>query len=131
MEIARKNSSLPPNVHLQAHDFFGAQPIEDARGYLLRAICHDWSDTSVISILSHLSAAAARDSKSLIAEIVLPEGPVSGMATFMDLSMLCHGGKERTKSSFEYVLNQAGLKLDGMYPAGYDSGFSIVEASLK
>lgn len=131
IELGRKNSSLPQGVQFQAHDFFQPQPVKNAKAYLLRAVCHDWSDTSVIKILSNIASAMSIDSKLLIADNVLPEGAVKGMAAYMDLMMLCIGGKERTKSNFEEVLDAAGLKLDEIYLAGHETGFAIVEASLK
>ncbi|KAF2481475.1 catechol O-methyltransferase [Neohortaea acidophila] len=131
IELAKKNEGLQKGVRLQAHDFFLPQPVKGAKAYHLRAICHDWSDTMVVKILKHLADAAAKDSKVLIADVVMPEGPLGGMAAFMDLGMLCIGGKERTKQNFEEVLGAAGWELDAIYPSGYESGFSIVEASLK
>lgn len=131
IDLARKNENLPKGVHFQPHDFFQPQPIKNARAYLLRAVCHDWSDTMVIKILSHIASAMAADSKVLIADNVLPEGGVQGMAAYMDLMMLCIGGKERTRPNFEVVLDASGLKLDGIFPAGKGMEFAVVEASLK
>ncbi len=131
IEMARNNTNLPAGVQLQPHDFFTPQPIRNARAYFLRAICHDWSDTMAIRILSQLTAVAGKDTRILIGDSVLPEGPVSGMAAFMDLGMLCIGGKERTRRDWEFVLGEAGLEIGEIFPAGTDSGYSIIEASLK
>ena len=93
VEMARKNGHLPEGLQILAHDFFQPQPVKNAKAYLLRAVCHDWSDTSVVKILSNIASAMAPDSKVLIADNVLPEGGVQGMAAFMDLLMLCIGGR--------------------------------------
>ena len=85
----------------------------------------------VIKILSNIASVMSSDSKLLIGDNVLPEGGAKGMAAYMDLMMMCIGGKERTKKEFEFVLGEAGLKLDGVYPAGKGTEYAIVEASLK
>ena len=127
---AKQNVDLPESVHLQVHDFFQPQPVKHARAYHLRAICHDWSDGMMIKILKNIVPAMAPVSKVLIADVVLPESGVSGMAACMDM-MMCIGGKERTRANFEAVLDAAGLKLDRVYPAAGGTSFAVVEASLK
>ena len=47
------------------------------------------------------------------------------------MMMFCIGGKERTRKDFEFVLGEAGLKLDGIYFVHGEDGFAIIEASLK
>ena len=131
IEIAKKSPNLPKGVQALAHDFFQPQTVEGAKAYHLRAICHDWSDAMVVKILKNIVPVMASDSKVLIADNVLPERGGTGMVAAMDLMMLCIGGKERTKTNFEAVLDAAGLKLDGVYSAAGDTPFSVVEASLK
>lgn len=128
---AEKNENLPKGVKFSAHDFFTPQPIKHAKAYQLRAICHDWSDASVTKILKQIVPAMAPDSKVLIGDTVLPERGVVGMSAFMDLAMMCIGGKERTRADFEAVCDAAGLKIDAVYSAPGEIGFAIVEASLK
>lgn len=128
---AEKNENLPKGVQFSAHDFFTPQPIKHAKAYQLRAVCHDWSDAMVVRILKQIVPVMAPDSKILIGDNVLPESGVVGMSAFMDLAMMCLGGKERTRADFEAVCDAAGLKVDEVYPAKGDIGFAIVEASLK
>ena len=52
------------------------------------------------------------------------------MTGFMDMMMLCIGGKERTEGNFRKVLGEVGLKVDGVYRAE-GTTFAIIEASLK
>lgn len=129
-ELARKNEDLPEGVQCQGHDFFTPQPVKQARAYQFRACLHDWSDSQAIKILKQIVPAMAPDSKILIAENVLPETGVQGMASFMDMVMLCIGGKERTQANFESILQTAGLKLDGVYKTPGGMPFGMVEASL-
>lgn len=128
---AEKNESLPKGVKVSAHDFFTPQPVKNARAYQLRAVCHDWSDTMVTKILQQIAPVMAPDSKLLIADNVLPADGVVGMSAFMDLAMMCIGGKERTRADFDMVCDAAGLKVDAVYSAQGEAGFAIVEASLK
>jgi len=128
---AKANDHLPSGVQFSSHDFFTPQPVKNAKAYQLRAICHDWSDTMVTKILAQIVPAMAPDSKILIGDNVLPESGVVGMAAFMDLAMMCIGGKERTRANFEAVCDAAGLKVDNVYSAPGAIGFAIVEASLK
>ena len=132
IEAAKRNPALPAGVHFSAHDFFDSQPpaTHRARAYQLRAITHDWSDSAVVSILRGIVPAMAPDSRVLIADNVLPEEGVSGMAAFMDLAMLCLGGKERTRGDFERVCAEAGLRVEGVWRAEGEVGFAVVEAVL-
>ena len=131
VELARKQGGLPERVHFMPHDFFATQPVKHARAYHLRAIAHDLSDVNLIKVLKQIVPAMAPDSKVLIADNVIPEHGSKGMAGFMDMFMLCIGGKERTEANFREMLGEAGLKLDAVYEAGGDRTFAVVEASLK
>jgi hypothetical protein len=55
-----------------AHDFFEPQPCRDASVFLLRALCHDWTDEFVIKILKHLRDAAQPHTKLLIGDYIVP-----------------------------------------------------------
>lgn len=85
----------------------------------------------VVKILRQIVPTMAPDSRVLIADSVLPESGVSGMAAFMDLAMMCLGGKERTRADFEKVCGMAGLRVEGVWRAEGEVGFAVVEAVLK
>jgi hypothetical protein len=131
----QREGNLPESVKCQVHDFFEDQPIKHAKAYHLRAITHDWSDTTVVKVLSKVVSAMGTDSKLLIADNVVAEhGVVKGLAPMMDLMMLCIGGKERTRKDFEDVLDAAGLRIREVYYANAErdvGGFAVVEAVLK
>ncbi|KIW62946.1 hypothetical protein, variant [Phialophora macrospora] len=69
----RANDHDMDRVEFQAHDFFTEQPVKNASVYLLRFICHDYSDKYAAQILSHLAAAMGPHSRILIIDEVMPE----------------------------------------------------------
>lgn len=113
IEQANTSGKLPAGVRTMVHNFFKEQPIKGAKAYYLRRILHDYSDAKCVEILSHLAAAAAPDSKILIADVVDPmtnnEGDIPMVCT--DITMLNIGGKERSEEQFTAVFAAAGLKL--------------------
>ncbi len=110
---------------LSSGDFFKALP---ANGdlYLMKSVLHDWDDNQAIQILRNCSKAMNEKSRLLIIEIVLQPGNSSLYANSMDLLMLAiTGGKERSLSSFEKMLDASGLILENIYPTSTE--FSILE----
>ena len=75
VKIGQQNlqPELQSRVTFMKHDFFGEQPIQAAKAYLLRWILHDWSDKYAVRILKALVPALTQDSKVIICEHVLPE----------------------------------------------------------
>lgn len=126
-----QNKDLPIGVKFQPHDFFQPNPIKGARAYYLRAIAHDLSDQNTIRVLKQIVPMMEKDSKILIADNIIPEGNTSGMTAVMDMMMMAIGGKERTERNFRDVVEEAGLKVDGVYRAHGQTTYAIVEASLK
>ncbi|KAJ7749594.1 O-methyltransferase [Mycena maculata] len=59
-------------VSFQAHDFFMAQPVKNADIFVLRFICHDWSDSYTLRILKHLREAAQDTTRLIVLEYILP-----------------------------------------------------------
>ncbi|KAJ7042930.1 O-methyltransferase [Mycena alexandri] len=59
-------------VAFHAHDFFGSQPVKDASVFLLRGICHNWTDSYVLTILKHLREAAQSTTKLVVIERIVP-----------------------------------------------------------
>ncbi|NUN65565.1 methyltransferase [Pseudanabaena biceps] len=90
--------------------------------YLLKHIVHDWDDERAIAILKNCQQAMNEDSKVLVIEQLVPEGNEPAAAKMLDINMLvmCPGGKERTASEFQYIFEQAGLKLLRIIPTSED-----------
>ncbi|KAJ6614651.1 O-methyltransferase [Mycena sp. CBHHK59/15] len=59
-------------ISFQAHDFFCPQPVKNASIFLVRFICHDWSDSYTLKILKHLRDAAQNTTKLIVIEHIVP-----------------------------------------------------------
>ncbi|OJJ68000.1 hypothetical protein ASPBRDRAFT_58574 [Aspergillus brasiliensis CBS 101740] len=62
-------SHLSERVSFQAHDFFVTQTVV-ADVYLLRHVCHNWSDENAARILRNLVPAMKRSSRIVLVEVV-------------------------------------------------------------
>lgn len=83
--------------------------------YLLKFILHDWLDEECARILERCRAAMKPGSSLLVLERILPERATpENLGSFMaDMEMMVAvGGRERTLSEFERLLNGAQLTLE-------------------
>lgn len=121
------NRGLAERVELIAGDFFTDIPA-DGDLYLLKAVLHDWDDEHATRILTNCHRAARPGSTLLIVEGVLPEDPEHNPAPelrIIDLMMLVmEGGKERTRTEYETLLNTAGYQLTQSSPPPATGTFS-------
>ena len=115
-----------PRMQATAGDFFkDALPAADA--YVLMEILHDWPDEECVAILAAICRAAHEKSTLLIIEGVLPEDHKDPRAATLDLIMLTvTGGRERTATNFEKLLQRAGWGLNRVVETA--SPMRIVEA---
>ncbi|KAJ6629719.1 O-methyltransferase [Mycena sp. CBHHK59/15] len=58
-------------VSFEAHDFFGPQEVRNAGIFVLRYICHDWSDSYTLKILKRLREAAQSTTKLIVLERII------------------------------------------------------------
>ncbi|PSN67179.1 S-adenosyl-L-methionine-dependent methyltransferase [Corynespora cassiicola Philippines] len=99
-------------IEFQAHDFFTPQPLQKAKFYYLRHICHDWPDAECVKILQAILPAMGPESKLVIDEVVVPDEKVPWQVAYMDITMMAAlGGVERTKTEWENLLDLAGFKI--------------------
>jgi hypothetical protein len=71
-----------------------------------------------------------KNSRLLIAEIVLPTTEVDVEGAWMDLTMMTFTGRERTEEQWVELLTAAGLKLEKTYGLA-GTHYGVVEAYLK
>ena len=122
---------VPPELSgrlaVQAGDFFSAVP-QGADAYLMKHILHDWHDDACLQILRHIHAAMAPGARLLILEPVIPPGNEPFPGKLLDLNMLVmtDGGRERTASEYEHLLQRGGFRLQRIVPT--PSAISVVEA---
>lgn len=109
-------------LEIVAGDFF-VDPLPSADVYVLSQILHGWADDGAKSILERCAAAA---DCVLVIEDVLPPGPPTADAASFDLFMLTlGGGRQRTRSDFERLGAECGMRL--VREAPLSSGNSLIE----
>ncbi|OBT64987.1 hypothetical protein VE03_05648 [Pseudogymnoascus sp. 23342-1-I1] len=126
-------NKLPPidGVEIMAQNFFEKQATEGARFYYLRRILHDWPDEQCIDILHNLAAAMSSESRILIDEVVLPDVNVHWHAAMGDISMgVLFAGKERTRTQWEALVAESGLRLVGVHTYSVSQYNSIIVLGL-
>jgi hypothetical protein len=121
-------SGFADRVELAAGDFLADAP---AGGdlYLLKSILHDWPDEQCETIVRNIHRAAAPDSRLLVVEMMLPDGPAGqpSPVPLMDMNMLVMlGGRERTAMELAALLARGGYVVERIVPT--PGPFSVIEA---
>jgi hypothetical protein len=107
------SSPVADRIRAESGDFFDGPPA-GADVYLLSQVLHDWSDLDCIRILEACRTVASDDTRLLVLEQVLPEGPDPSAVKFTDLNMLILlGGRERSLAEFDALLARGGWQLVG------------------
>lgn len=113
-------------VEKVAGSFFEAIPA-DPDLFILKHILHDWTDEQCAQILQNVASAMKPGATLLICEMLLAEPPQFSPAAMMDLNMMVMtGGRERTASQYEKLLQGAGLKLNRVLQL--EGPYQLVEA---
>jgi hypothetical protein len=109
-------------------DFFTSVPAGDV--LTLKTILHDWDDDACVTILRRCREATGDDrtARLLIVEMVLPDDGSPHPGFFMDINMMVlnHGGRERTRAEYGELLDRAGFRLNRSVPTLGPA--SIIEA---
>lgn len=113
-------------VEKVAGSFFDGVP-SGADLYLMKHILHDWDDQQCVQILGHVRQAMSSESKLLIVEMLMAEPPEKSDAAMMDLNMLVMtGGRERTASHYQRLLEASGLRMVRVVKT--EGAYQLVEA---
>jgi hypothetical protein len=109
-------------------DFFKSVPA-GGDGYLLKHILHDWNDDDCVRILKSIHAASKPRARLFVIEAVIEPGNAPHFAKLLDLQMLVltHGGRERTKPEWRALLKAGGFSLERIVPT--PAMVSILDAS--
>lgn len=101
------------------------------RAYHLHSVLHDWDDALCLAILRDTVCAIERGYLKLLNnELVVPDQGGSWSVTSMDWQMLALGAaNERTWKDWHTVIEQAGLKVTGMWTEEQGSE-SLIECEL-
>ena len=118
-----------PRLTLAPGSFFGdALPAVDT--YLLMDLIHDWDDADAARILAAVRRAAPPHARLLIIETLVAEQPGPHFGKTLDIIMLAvTGGKERTRTQYERLLDAAGFSIERVISTA--SQYSTVEAAAR
>ncbi|MBD2506432.1 methyltransferase [Nostoc muscorum FACHB-395] len=117
---------LQDRCQLVGGNFFESVPI-GGDAYLLRYIVHDWDDERAIAILKNCYQVMQPNGRLLLVEMVIPQGNEPFFGKLLDLQMLVnYGGRERTETEYQVLLETAGFSLTKIYPVA--PPISIIEA---
>ncbi|KAF4990919.1 hypothetical protein FGRMN_8157 [Fusarium graminum] len=105
-------------ITAEVQDFFTPQSVKGSRAYFMHAVLHDWPNPEAIKILTHTRNAMTKGySKLFIYDIVVPPTGASISQTTMDVQMMSLlSASERTKSQWEELLKESGLKIVKFWP---------------
>jgi hypothetical protein len=124
--IEHAAAAASDRLSLQAGDFF-TDPLPAADTYLIMDVIHDWGDERAETLLSAVRKAAPSQARVLAIEGILADVPGPDWSKNMDIIMLSFaGGRQRTRSEHEQLLNTAGFRLEQVIPTTSD--VSILEA---
>lgn len=104
---------LVDRIDFVVHDFFTPQVMDPPPvAFLLRFILHNWSDKYAADILRCLVPAMRKNSKVLIYEYVLEDGPVTDLTARFGFQMdgimaTFFNAQERTAKDYELLLTAA------------------------
>jgi hypothetical protein len=113
---------------LRGGNFFEDE-LPEADAYVLMEVIHDWDDPHAEKILHAVRRAAPPDAKLVLVEAMMPEQPIPCWTTTLDVVMLnLLGGRQRSMSEYETLLNRCGFDQVQEIPVG--AGHSIVAAGV-
>ncbi len=112
-----------------AGDFFKSVPA-GADAYTMRWIIHDWPDAESIAIMTNIRKAMKPESRLVLIEEIIPDGPQLTWTKWLDLQMLVGpGGQERTVSEYRDLFAKSGFELEQIVPTPAGSSLIIAQPS--
>jgi len=113
-------AGLTGRCEVVSGDFFQAVP-GGGDAYIIKSVIHDWDEEHSRVILKNVHAAAARNARLLLVELVLPPRVESTVGDRIivgsDVNMMVNlGGRERTESEFGALFEAAKFQLRRVIP---------------
>jgi hypothetical protein len=118
-------AGLAQRLRIEPGSFFDDPVPAGADAYILRHIVHDFDDDKTVRILANCRKAAGASGRVLVVEFVIPTGNEPNFGKWLDLMMLCYGGKERTAEQYRELYRRAGLELTRVVPTSMP--ISVIE----
>jgi ubiquinone/menaquinone biosynthesis C-methylase UbiE len=131
IEAAKPRFAGNSRCELVAADLTESVPA-GADVYVLKQVLHGCEDADAVGMLRNCRAVIPEDGALLIIEFILPArvagaDPQLELRLMSDLNMLAvTGGWERSDPEWKKLLEAAGFRLAGVFPAGSEMG--LVEA---
>jgi ubiquinone/menaquinone biosynthesis C-methylase UbiE len=133
VETARERiraAGLASRCEIIAGSAFDGVP-ENADGYMLSRVLHDWDDERALAILRNCRRAIASEGKLFVVERILPDrfepSEVAQSVAMTDLTMMVMtGGRERSRAEFRALLEDARFGINEVHVTA--SGVALVEA---
>jgi len=121
-----KADGLDQRCRIIEGDFFDSIP-EGSDVYILKHVIHNWDDAHAVTILKNCRKAMKANSRILVIDAIIPVKNPSFKEIWSDIEMMVmlSNGRERTKSEFKNLFDQAGFKLNKIIPTS--SELSIIE----
>jgi len=95
--------------------------------YILKQVIHNWEDRAAIDLLARCREAMNDNGRVLTIEGVIRPGNSPDPNKNMDVTMMALTlGRERTEKEFQYLYEQAGLKITRIIPTTMPSTLSII-----
>jgi O-methyltransferase/methyltransferase family protein len=108
-ETVREEETLGDRIEFVEGSFFERVPPGDI--FVLSTILHDWDDERAAAILRTIRGAAARDSRLILLEAVIPTGNDPGGGKWLDLLVLAlFAGRERNEAQWRALLEAGGFE---------------------
>ncbi|MCL9685326.1 methyltransferase [Legionella maioricensis] len=86
-------------------------------GYLVKALLHDYSETVIKQVLHACYTHMPNHSSLIIAEQIIPNDPLPHTNKTMDIIMMVLvGGRQRTLTNWQELIESSGFKLTSTYP---------------
>jgi hypothetical protein len=122
-------SAVAQRVQLVGGDFLEEVP---ARGdlYVVKNVLLDWDDEQALRILLNCHAAAAPGATLWVIAALLPEPPETSWVNLLDINVLAlFGGRERTPSEYQALLDRAGFEPGPI--AELEGDYALLEATKR
>ena len=126
------DESVASRLDYVGGDMFEGVPSADV--YIMKHIIHDWDDERCIKLLGNCRTSMQGDGRVISVDAVLPPmGDTSGTpGKFLDMDMMVFiPGKERTRSQWDALYDDAGFQVTSVTPIHDNFGTSIVEGVKK
>jgi hypothetical protein len=127
-ERALRSATPQPHIRIVGGDLLATLP-PAADVYTYSTVLRCFDDATCITALRTCAAAMAPQSRVLLLEMVIPDGPPGALTGLADLQALSvYGGADRDAAQWASLLDSAGLQLTGITPA--DGPYAWVEGRL-